>query len=144
MTGIFQTSPSFLPSSRAKVSFDPPGGYGTTIVTGFEGQWSCAAAGIAPSAASMHSAASVFIIGIVRSLGAMSLSLRASARIASARRTKGASTILPLTVKAPMPLVAASRAASMTLSECAISASVGRKTALASATCDGWMQLLPR
>ena len=37
MTGCFQASDSFLPSARAKTSFEPPGGNGTTIVTGFVG-----------------------------------------------------------------------------------------------------------
>ena len=50
----------------------------------------------------------------------------------------------PFTVNAPTPRAAASRAASTTFSECAISISVGRNTALASAICVGWMQLLPR
>src|SRR5262249_10994782 len=81
---------------------------------------------------------------IERSSGGMRSRRRASARIDSARRTDGASTILPFTVNAPTPRAPASRAALTTCSECAISASVGRNTALASGTCDGWMQLLPR
>src|SRR5689334_11628821 len=45
ITGTRHASLSFLPSSRAKMSFDPPAGYGTTIVTGFAGYGCCAQTG---------------------------------------------------------------------------------------------------
>src|SRR3954463_3199477 len=77
------------------------------------------------------------------SSGLTSPSLRATARIASARRTNGASTILPSTVHAPIPFSPASRAAEMTLRAWAISTSVGRKTSFAIGTWLGWMALLP-
>ncbi len=44
ITGTFHASESFFPTSRANVSFDPPGGYGTMIVTGFDGNRVCASA----------------------------------------------------------------------------------------------------
>jgi hypothetical protein len=45
-----------LLSTRANVSFDPPGGYGTMIVTGFEGNGS-AIAGVAAIETSAAAAA---------------------------------------------------------------------------------------
>src|ERR1700694_251390 len=60
ITGIFHTSPSFLPSSRAKVSFEPPAGYGTMIVTGLPGNLGGANAGPASAATAASSTATTF------------------------------------------------------------------------------------
>src|SRR5712691_616742 len=69
MTGWPQLSVIFCPSTRARISVDPPGANGTMILIGFSGYLSAGDWAEAPAAAKTAAAAPSAIAQIVRQLG---------------------------------------------------------------------------